>query len=287
MLYYYIKTNLEKPMRIKQSDLLQSFRFIAPGILFYSLLNIFFKSFSFSTNAVLLLFLFSAFSAFLITGKKYLPMILSTLLAVGSVSFLLTIGQGVFQQYFMIFASFLFIITMIGLSRFFTPQEERPSEEKLRILDSGFNLNQTIVLFSLFFLSSGIYGIYSIANIRPWQMTLIMFAGVFLASYYLIRINFLKSRELELHLDYYKNRSFNFYSFLLALVMVELVWVMIFLPINHLTFGAIILTVFYTYWDIVRNHLRSALTKRKFIVALAFAVIATSVILATSKLYIN
>ncbi|MDD3006805.1 MAG: hypothetical protein PHX30_04460 [Candidatus Pacebacteria bacterium] len=274
-------------MRIKQIDLLQAFKFTTPGILFYLVLDMFFKSFGFSASAVILLFLVAAASTFWITGYQYLPVILGVLLAMGSVCFLLTIGQGVLQGYFIIFASALFVVAMIGLYRFFTPKEERPKEEKARFLDTGFNLNQSIVLFSLFFLSSGIYGIYTITNIRPWQMTLIMFTGIYLSSYYLIRINFLKSQELELHLDYYKNRSFNFYSFLLALIMVELVWVMIFLPINPLTFGAIILAIFFSYWSIVRSYLRNELSRRKFLVAILFAAIATSVMLLSSKLYIN
>lgn len=274
-------------MRIKRTSLLQIFRFIIPGILYYLVLEMFFKSFGFSGSAVTLLFLVATASAFWITNYRYLPIILGVLLAMGSVSFLLTIGQGAFQEYFILFASGLFVVAMVGLYRFFTPEEKRPQEEKARLLDTGFNLNQTIVFFSLFFLSSGVYGIYSIANILPWQMTLIMFTGIYLSSYYLIRINFIKSQELELHLDYYKNRSFNFYSFLLALVMVELVWVMIFLPINPLTFGAIILSIFFSYWDIVRSYLRNELTRRKFLVAVLFAVIAVCAILFTSKLYIN
>jgi uncharacterized membrane protein (UPF0136 family) len=250
-------------------------------------LNLFLQSFGFSMSAIIFLLIVSAASAFWITNYKSLPVILGILLAMSSVSFLLTIGEGKVQGYFIIFASALFTVAMIGLYRFFTPEEERPPEEKVRFLDSGFNLNQTLVLFALFFLSSGIYGTYTIFNIPPWQMSLVMFIGIYLSSYYLIRINFLKSRELELHLDYYKNRSFNFFSLLLALVMIELVWVLTFLPINHLTFGAIILAVFFSYWDIVRNYLRNELTRRKFIIAMLFAILAVSMIIFTSRLFIN
>jgi hypothetical protein len=274
-------------MRITKANLLQTSRFLIPGILFYLVLDMFFRSFGFSINAVILLLLISALSAFWITNYKYLPIILGILLAMSSVSFLLTIGEGIIQEYFILFASGLFSIAMVGLYRFFTPEEERPAEEKIRFLDSGFNLNQSLVLFALFFLSSGIYGIYTIANIPPFEMNLVMLAGIYLSSYYLIRINFLKSQELELHLDYYKNRSFNFYSLLLALVMIELVWVLTFLPINHLTFGAIILAVFFSYWNIVKNYLRNELTRRKFIIAILFAIIAVSAIISTSRLFIN
>ncbi len=274
-------------MRITKADALQASRFITPGILFYMVLSLFLRSFGFSMSAVLFLFIVSAASAFWITNYKTLPIILGILLAMSSISFLLTIGEGAVQKYFIIFASVLFSVAMIGLYRFFAPEEERPPEEKVRFLDSGFNLNQTLVLFALFFLSSGIYGTYTIFNTPPWQMSLVMFVGIYLSGYYLIRINFLKSRELELHLDYYKNRSFNFYSLLLALAMIELVWALTFLPINHLTFGAIILAVFFSYWNIIRNYLRNELTRRKFIGAMLFAVMAVSMIIYTSKLFIN
>lgn len=274
-------------MRITKTNILRSSRFVVPGILFYAVLSLFLRSFGFSLNAVLLLVLVSAASAFWITNYKTLPVILGILLALSSVFFLLTIGEGRVQGYFIIFASALFTVAMIGLYRFFTPEEDRPPEEKIRFLDSGFNLNQTLVLFALFFLSSGIYGTYTIFNTPPWEMSLIMSVGIYLSSYYLIRINFLKSQELGLHLDYYKNRSFDFYSLLLALVMIELVWALTFLPINHLTFGAIILAVFFSYWDIIRGYLRNELTRRKFIIAVLFAVIASSMIILTSKLFIH
>lgn len=261
--------------------------FIVPGIFFYATLNMFFKSFGFSMSAVVLLFLVSSASAFWITGYQFLAIIPSLMLAAGSVAFLLTIGQGALQEYFIIFVSILFIVNMAGLYRFFTPAEERPDSEKVKLLDSGFNLNQTMIMFSFFFLASGIYGIYITTDIRPWQMLLVILAGAYLSTYYLIKINFLKSQELELHLDYYINRTFGFYSFLLPLVMTELVWAMTFLPINHLTFGAIVLTIFFSYWVIIRSYLRNELTRRKFVACAAFAAIAAAAVFLTSKLYIN
>lgn len=270
-----------------QSFLKDKLKFLIPGLLFYMTLNLFFKSFGFSLSAVLLLLLISATSAFWIAHHKTLAIIPSILLSSGSMTLLLTIGQGSLQKYFIVFVSVLFIATMIGISRFFTPTEERPDNQRTPLLDSGFNLNQTIIMFSVFFLSAGIYGIYIITDMRPWQMMLTIFAGIYLSSYYLIKINFIKSQEMELHLDYHKNRTFNLYSFLLALLMIELVWVMAFLPINHLTFGAIILTIFFSYWNIIRNHLRNELTRKKLAGNILFFVLAVSIIILTSRLYIN
>ena len=270
-----------------QNLFMDSLRYIVPGVLFYAVLDMFFKSFSFSVNDAILLFLISAASAFLVANRNVLAVIPSFFFASGSATFLLSIGQSFLQRYFILFSSFLFVVMLIGLSRFFTPEDARPQGEKIKLLDSGFNLNQAIVMFTIFFASSGIYGIYIITDMLPWQLMASMFIGIYGSSYYLIEINYRKSQELALHLDYVKNRAFRFYSFLSTLLMIELVWAMTYLPINHLTFGAIILIVFFSYWNIIRKHLRSELTRKSLEANLIFILIATSLILLTSRLYLN
>lgn len=262
-------------------------KYTIPGIIFYATLDMFFKSFGFSISAVVLLFLLSAASCVVMARYRNLAAIPGVLFAAGSVTFLLSIGQGPMQKEFMIFVSVLFVIMLAGLSRFFVQEEEKPHADRTKIADSGFNLNQTIIMFSVFFLSGGIYGIYIITDMPSWQLILVMFIGIYLSAYYLAKINFLESCELGLHLDYFKNRAFNFYSFLSAVLMIELVWVMTFLPINHLTFGAIVLSAFFSHWNIIRKHLRNELTRRDFMNNMIFLVATVSIILVTSRLYIN
>jgi len=275
------------PKIFKRYKLSKMLKFLVPGAVFFVMLNTFFQSFGFSQDAVILLFVVSTFSAFWITKYRFLPIIPSTLLSVGSVMLLLTMGQSTVQKYFILFSSFLFVITLIGLYRFFIPREEQEDAEKVRLLDSGFNLNQAIMMFSIFFISSGIYGIYTILNIYAWKMMMIILVSTYTASYYLIRINFIKSQELGLHLDYYKNRTFNFYSLLMSILMVELTWAMTFLPINHLTFGAIILAIYYSYWNIIKSYLRNELTRKKFMKYASLMTIAIIFMLLSSNLYIN
>lgn len=266
--------------------LLDSLRFIVPGGLFYLILDMFFKSFGFSISAVVLLFLLSAASAWLVSGRRPLAVIPSLLFSAGSVTFLLGIGQGYLQRDFIIFSSLVFMVIMLALERFFLERAKQP-QEKVRLLDTGFNLNQTVIMFSVFFLSSGAYGVYILTDMSPWQLSAVLFAGIFLASRYLIEINYLKSQELELHLDYFKNRAFLFYAFLVSALMVELVWTLTFLPVNHLTFGAIILIVFFSYWSIIKQHLRNELTRRSLISNLLFIILGAAFILLTSRLYIG
>jgi hypothetical protein len=261
-------------------------RYVIPGIAFYYVLDIFFKSFGFSAGAIALLFLLSAACTYFVSQRRIVATIPGILFAGGSASFLISIGQNYMQRYFVILVSGLFMLLMLAIAHFFNP-EKRNQSERRRLLDSGFNLNQSIIMFTVFFLSSGIYGIYIITGMLPYEMMIFVFIGIYLASYYLISINYLKSQELELHLDYYKNRAFGFYSFLPPVLMVELAWAMTYLPINHLTFGAIILIVFFSYWNIIRKHLRSELTKKNLVENIVFLLLASSIILATSRLYIN
>jgi hypothetical protein len=263
-----------------------SLRYLIPGILFYYVLGMFFKSFNFSALSILMLLALGATCTYFVSQRKLLATIPGILFAAGSITFLLSIGQNSLQRYFILGVSILFMIMMVGVSHFFNP-EKRRREEKLRLLDSGFNLNQAIIMFAVFFLASGIYGVYIITHMLAAEMMLFIFLGTYLAAYYLIGINYLKSQELELHLDYYKNRTFGFYSFLPSLLMVELVWAMTYLPINHLTFGALVLIIFFSYWNIIRKHLRSELTKKVLVENFIFILLTTTAIIMTSRLYIN
>lgn len=261
-------------------------RYFIPAILFFALLEFFFKSFGFSYKSLLMLFSVSAFSAFWITKYRFLPVILTALFSTSSVIFLLTLGKENFQHLYIIISSAIFMLALMGLNKFFV-QEEDSNDEKnnkgFEILDSGFNLNQTIVLVSVFLLSSGIYGIYIDLNLPVWVIMAVIFVCIFLSTFYLARINFLKSKELEIHLDSARNKTFLLYSFLSGLLVSELVWAISFLPANHLTVGAIILCSYYVFWNILRDYLRNDLTKKSVFSNLIFLAVFESLIIIASK----
>lgn len=268
-------------------------KFIVLGVLFYSLLHSYFKhSGIVSINAFVLLFLLSTFSALWVTKYNFLSIIGTNLLATGSVMFLLTIGKNNIQKHYIIFVSLLFVISLLGSYKFFSVSRKESEselviareEDEVKLLDSGFSLTQSVAMFTIFLLSSGIYGVYMIIGMSVWQMMLLIFISIYLTSYYLIKINFIKSQELGLWLDYYKNRTFNFYAFLMGLIMLELTWAMSFLPINHLTFGAVILATYFSFWSIIKSYLRNELTRVKFMYYVLVLWILILCTLFTSKL---
>ncbi len=266
--------------------ILQSLKFIFPAILFFILLEIFFKSHGLSLNSLLILFVVSSFSSFWITRYKLLPIMLTTISSTSIVLFFITLGDRNLQYIYMSLSSLIFMFALIGLDKFFVQQRKygvERIEKRIKIFDSGFNLNQTIIMTSLFLLSSRIYGIYLNFAFSTWIVLLIIFLGVFSSTFYLTKINFIKSKELELHLDSAKNKTFTLYSFLLAFLMSELVWAISFWPANQLTVGAIVLISYYSAWNVLRSYLRNELTRSIIAYNLMFFLIFGLAIMLTSK----
>lgn len=260
-------------------------KFIVPTILFFIVLDLFFRSFGLSFNSLFVLFIISTFSAFWITRYKFLPVLLSLISSSSIVLFFITLGEKNLQYIYMAFSSFLFMLSLVGMDRFFA-QENNPSEpleRKIKILDSGFNLNQSIIMISIFLFSSGTYGIYTDLDLPTWIVMMVIFFGTLASTFYLTKINFIKSQALELHLDSAKNKTFSFYSFLFALLMAQLVWALSFWPSNQLTIGSLILISYYTAWNVLKSYLRNELTKNVIIYNLSFFMIFGSIMILTSK----
>jgi hypothetical protein len=260
-------------------------KLFVPSLIFFVMMEFFFKSAGLSYASLITLFLISISSAFWITKYRFLPIILIVLYATGSVLFLITLGENSFQQLYIGISSLIFALALAGLYRFFIQQEKWIKNEKMRprALDSGFNLNQVIILISIFLISSGIYGLYIDLDLPLWPILLIIFITIYFSTLYLTKINFLKSKACELYLDSARNKTFNFYSFLLGLIIVELVWAMNFWPANHLTIGAIILLIYYFCWSILRDYLRNMLLRKTIIFNLLFFILFLGVTFFTGN----
>ncbi|MDF1498296.1 MAG: hypothetical protein P1P85_02995 [Patescibacteria group bacterium] len=250
-------------------------KFFIPSFVFFMMMEFFFRSFGLSQSSLITLFLISILSAFWITKYRFLPIILILLFTSGSVVFLVTLGKNSFQHLYITLISFAFLFALMGLHRFFIQQEHWMKKEtmKPKVLDSGFNLNQSIIMISVFLISSGIYSLYIDLDLPLWIMMTIIFITIFFSTIYLTRINFLKSKADDIHLDSIKNKTLNFYSFLSGLIVVELIWAISFLPANHLIIGAIILSVYYSFWNILKDYLRNMLLEKIIISNLFFVLI--------------
>lgn len=266
-------------------NLSKHLKFIIPAIIFYMAMRFFLDNEGMSSPALAVLFLASAASAFWIAKYRFLPVVLIAVFTASNVLFLFTLGKNSFQNSYVIFSSLLFALALVGINKLFSQQEKYDHQEIInkKILYFGFNLNQTIVLFSVFFLSSGIYGIYIDLDFPIWMTMAAIFAGVSILIFYLIKINFLKNKIAKDRMISFADKTFVFYSFLFGFLVAEIFWAMSFLPTNHLTVGSITLCLCYSFWNILRDRLKNEFTKKSVSSNLAFFIIAASVVLATSK----
>ena len=266
-------------------NLLRYIKFFIPSLIFYSMMEIYFRSFGLSTSSLVTLFLVSILSAFWITKYRFLPIVLTLLFTSGSVLTLVTLGKNSFQHLYIALVSVTFFFALTGLHRFFIQQEKWMNKEniKLKVLDSGFNLNQSIILISIFLISSGFYGLYIDLDLPLWLLIITIFLTILFSTIYLTKINFLKSKAEEIHLNTMKNKTFNFYSFLLGLIVVELTWSLSFWPANHLTVGAMILSIYYPYWNILKYYLRNELTTKIIHINIFFFLVFLSITIYSSQ----
>ena len=266
-------------------NLTKYLKFIIPTVIFYMTMRFFLDQEGISYFALAVLFLTSAAGAVWVAKYRILPIILITVFTTSIVLFLFTLGKNGFQDSYVIFSSLLFILALIGLDKFFSQREKYDHQETMdkKTLYFGFNLNQTIVLFSVFFLSSGIYGIYIDLNFPIWMAMTAIFAGVSILTFYFVKINFLKNKMAKDRMISSAGKTFAFYSFLFGFLGAEIFWAMSFLPANHLTVGSIALCFCYSFWSILQDRLESKLTKKSVFSKLLFFVIATGIIFATSR----
>ncbi len=260
-------------------------KFIIPVVIFYAAMKFFLDNDGISYFALTVLFLTSAIGAVWVARYRILPIILITIFTTSIVLFLFTLGKNSFQDSYVIFSSLLFTLALVGLNKFFSQRKKYDYQEVIdkKILYFGFNLNQTVILFSVFFLSSGIYGIYIDLNFPIWIAMAAVFVGVSILTFYFVKVNFLKNKIAKDRMISFADKTFAFYSFLFGFLVAEIFWVVSFLPANHLTVGLIILCLCYSFWSILQDRLESKLTRKSVFFKLAFFAVAVGIIFATSK----
>lgn len=272
-------------LKNKKMNLSKYLKIIIPTIIFYEALHFFVGNIGLSFYILAVLFIVVAISVFGVARRQLFPILPMMVFTASSVLFLLTLGKNNFQDIYITLSSLLFFFALFGLDQFFSQWKKYNHQEiiKRKALYFGFNIQQTIIIFSIFFLTSGIFGIYMDLNFPIWIVMVAIFIGTQILTLYLVKINFLKNKIAKDRLVSFSDRTFIFYSFLFGFLIAEIIWVINFSPANHLTVGSIVLCLYYFFWNILQNRFKNNLTKKMVVFNLAFLIIALSAILTTSK----
>ena len=262
----------------------KALKFIVPAILFFAVLKSVAEDFNFSWGLV------AALAAIAVSGpllsypktsqgerRCWLPVAISILIAASCLIFLITLKDNASRYYGSGLFSFIFALALISANIFFSQYHRCQKGKRIRIkflnLSSGFL--KSVLLVSVFLWTVGIYGLYIDLELPVHLLMLTVLLSAVFSTRCLLRISQLSRNMISR--EKFSSSAAWFHSFLLGLIMVELIWAISFWPVSQLTAGAIILVNYYVFWNILENYLKNTLSKK--IISSNILLLATAVIL--------
>jgi len=212
-------------------------------------------------GASLILLLISFFEGKKI-GGKWIFAILPVFFTLSSVVLLYLITLPFEQQIFIFISSLMYYLSLFGAFRLGVYDGDKTARA----------MNMAAASATIFFMFSGAYGIYLNFLIPVYYLMLTYLITTLLISYQYFAIIKKESQA-----------TIWIYSFLLALIMVELIWTMNFWPFGYLTTGVIALTLYYILWDLVQSHFLNLLSRKRVVANMVVFSILITLVLISSK----
>jgi hypothetical protein len=195
-------------------------------------------------------------------GGKWKYSVLPAFFSVSSVSLLYLIALSYEQQIFVILASSMYYLSMLGAYRLGQYGGDK----------TAIGMNMAATASTIFFTYASAYGIYLNFLVPLYFLMIAYLIVTLLVSFQhfsIIRKN--------------SNESAWVYSFVLALAMAELIWAMSYWPFGYLTTGTIALILYYVIWDVIQNYFMDSLSKKRVIGNMALFIVLISFILISAK----
>jgi hypothetical protein len=210
---------------------------------------------------VLFLLVVSAYGARKIGGKWFFS-VLPIFFTLSSAVLLYFITMPLQEHIFIVLATSIYYLALLGAYR-------------LGIYDcdqTAKGMNMMAMVTTIFFTYAGAYGLYLNFFVPVYYLMIVYLVVTLLVSYQYFLIIKRDNRKIVL-----------IYSFLLALVMSELVWTMTFWPFGYLTTGVIALILYYVLWDLIQSHLLNLLSKKRVVTNMIFFSVLTILVLLSAK----
>jgi len=241
-------------MFLKFRPLLQSFIFI------FGLEFILFRPDSFMLVMIFLLMV-SAYGSRKIGGRWFFS-VLPIFFTFSSLALLYLITLEFEQQIFIALASVMYYLSLLGAYRLGIYAGDKTAR----------GMNMAAMAATIFFTCAGAYGLYLNFFVPLYYLMLVYLIVTLLVSYQYFLI--IQGDN--------KKRAWT-YSFLLALVMTELIWTMNFWPFGYLTTGVIALILYYVLWDLVQSYFLNILSKKRVVANMIFFSVLTVMVLLSAK----
>lgn len=177
----------------------------------------------------------SVIAARRLTGCWYTAYLPSTLAF--SVPLLLSlIDRGFETRVFIIGASILYYMALLGVYRLHQAPQDKTARSMLNLA----------AVASLFFVFAATYGLY-----LNYEVPLSLLLGIYFLSSFIVSLQTLAATS-----DRGIRRQQFILSFVIGLLVTELMWVMHFWPFGYVTVGVAMLMFFFWFWNYALDHLQ-------------------------------
>lgn len=195
-------------------------------------------------------------------GKEWRYSILPVFFTISSVALLYLITLFYEQQFFIALAFGMYYLSLLGAYRLGLYENDQTAR--------GMIMAATVA--TIFFTYASVYGIY---------LNFLVPLFVLMVAYLIVTL--LVSYQYFALIKKDAKRLVWIYSFLLALIMTELIWTMNFWPFGYLTTGVIALILYYILWDIIQSYFLNLLSRKRIVANAILFSLLISLILITSK----
>jgi len=195
-------------------------------------------------------------------GGRWFFTVLPIFFTLSSVSLLYLISVDFEQQIFIFLAAGMYYLAMLSAHRLGLYDKDQTAR----------GMNMAAMAATIFFTYAGVYGLY-LNFLVPLYYLMLAYLGVTL----------LVSYQYFLIIKKDDRRKVWAYSFLLSLVMAEIVWTMNFWPFGYLTTGVIALILYYVLWDLTQSYFLNLLSKKRVVANMVFFSVMIILVLLSSK----
>ena len=210
---------------------------------------------------MIFLLMVSAYGSRKIGGRWFFS-VLPIFFTFSSLALLYLITLEFEQQIFIALASVMYYLSLLGAYRLGIYAGDKTAR----------GMNMAAMAATIFFTYAGAYGLYLNFFVPLYYLMLVYLIVTLLVSYQYFLI--IQGDN--------KKRAWT-YSFLLALVMTELIWTMNFWPFGYLTTGVIALILYYVLWDLVQSYFLNILSKKRVVANMIFFSVLTVMVLLSAK----
>jgi hypothetical protein len=207
-----------------------------------------------------LLFLITLTECIWVSDRFYLSIlpVIFTLSSISLLNFISLVSQ---QQIFIALASSMYYLSLFGTYRLNNYINDQTAK----------GMNMAVSLATIFFSFTSGYGIYLNFLVPLWSLMILYLMITLLISYQYF--NLISQNKIKIWT----------YSFLLSLVMAELVWTMNFWPFGYLITGTIAMILYFILWDLSKSYLLDILSRKRVVANLILFAFMISAVLLSAK----